>query len=82
MKKLLLAAMFGAFTLSPACAQDGPVATACKDDLAKYCAGKPHAGREARTCLDENKSKVSDACKAALDSTGGGHGQGKGKNTQ
>jgi len=64
------------FTLSPASAQDGPVATACKDDLAKYCAGKPHAGREARTWLDENKSK------AALDSTGGGRGQGKGKNTQ
>ena len=82
MKKLLLVAMFGAFTLSPVSAQDRPVSAACKDDVAKYCAGKPHAGREARICLDENKSKLSDACKAAPDSTGGGRGQGKGKNTQ
>jgi hypothetical protein len=53
----------------------GPVATACADDLAKYCAGKSHGNREARTCLEANKAKVSAACKTALDTTGGGKGK-------
>ncbi|MEZ5856714.1 MAG: hypothetical protein R3D67_18945 [Hyphomicrobiaceae bacterium] len=60
----------------------GPVASACASDLAKHCAGKSHQNREARTCLEANKAKVTAACKAALDSTGPGKGQGKeqGKN--
>lgn len=57
----------------------GPVASACADDIAKYCAGKSHENREARTCLEANKAKVSAACKSALDSTGGGQGKGQGK---
>lgn len=55
----------------------GPVATACAADLAKYCAGKSHENREARTCLEANKGKVSSACKTALDTTGGGKGKGR-----
>lgn len=55
----------------------GPVASACADDIAKYCAGKSHENREARTCLEANKSKVTAACKTALDTTGGGKGKGK-----
>ena len=55
----------------------GPVVSACADDIAKYCAGKSHQNREARTCLETNKSKVSAACKTALDTTGGGKGKGK-----
>jgi hypothetical protein len=61
-----------------ATAQSGPVATACKDDIAKICAGKPHDG-EVRVCLESNYEKVSAACKTALDTTGGGRGKGLGK---
>ena len=57
----------------------GPVATACASDITKYCAGKSHANREVRTCLETNKAKVTAACKTALDSTGGGQGKGAGK---
>lgn len=60
-----------------AIAQSGPVATACKDDIAKVCAGKPHDG-EVRVCLETNYDKVSAACKSALDTTGGGRGKGLG----
>ena len=73
----LVAAAVLAITSGSAFAQQGtgPVARACADDLAKYCAGKPHQGRDARTCLEANKAKVTAACKAALDSTGGGKGR-------
>ena len=63
--------------VAAASAQPGPVATACKSDTAKFCAGKPHGG-EVRACLDANYAKVSTACKAALDNTGGGRGSGLG----
>ncbi len=52
----------------------GPVITQCKDDIAKYCAGKAHDG-SARACLEANKANVSAACKTALDTTGGGKGR-------
>lgn len=57
----------------------GPVASACNDDLAKLCADKTHENREARMCLEANKDKVSVACKTALETTGGGKGMGAGK---
>lgn len=50
----------------------GPVALSCNDDMAKLCEGKEHGGRAIRTCLEQNIGKVSDACKAALASTGPG----------
>ncbi|WP_205944979.1 cysteine rich repeat-containing protein, partial [Pelagibius litoralis] len=52
--------------------QSGPVASACAADLETYCAGQTHGSGEARACLEANKDKVSAACKAALDATGGG----------
>jgi hypothetical protein len=55
----------------------GPVATACKDDIAKLCAGKSHDG-DIRACLEAAKAKVSATCRNALDTTGGGKGKGKG----
>jgi hypothetical protein len=61
--------------LAAASAQPGPVATACKSDIAKLCAGKTHDGA-VRACLEKNYAKVSTACKDALDSTGGGRGLG------
>lgn len=57
-----------------ASAQMGPVATACKNDIAKLCAGKSHDG-EVRICLETNYDKVAAACKRALDTTGGGRGR-------
>ncbi|MEQ1717896.1 MAG: cysteine rich repeat-containing protein [Hyphomicrobium sp.] len=73
-------AAFGTLTLATsAIAQQGPVATACKDDIPKLCAGKEHGQGEVRACLEANKDKVSAACKAALDSTGPGKGMGQGQ---
>jgi hypothetical protein len=57
----------------------GPVASACNDDIAKLSNGKSHENREARTCLEANKAKVSAACKTALETTGGGQGKGMSK---
>lgn len=53
-------------------AQPGPVAIACKDDIPKHCAGKEHGQGEVRACLEANKDKVSNACREALETTGGG----------
>lgn len=50
----------------------GPVAQHCQDDIEKLCEGLEHGGRAIRTCLEKNKSKLSSACKSALDSTGPG----------
>lgn len=65
-------ALAGSMTF--AAAQSGPVATACKEDIPKYCAGKEHGPPEhsVRTCLEANKDKVSAACKEAIQTTGGG----------
>ncbi|MBU2532632.1 MAG: cysteine rich repeat-containing protein [Alphaproteobacteria bacterium] len=60
---------------SGAMAQTGPVATACKDDIAKYCAGLGHGNRQTRSCLEANVEKVSASCKSALETTGGGRGR-------
>jgi Cysteine rich repeat len=65
-----LAAVIGPVAL--ASAQSGPVATACKDDIPKYCAGKEHGQGEVRVCLEANKEKVSPACREALETTRGG----------
>jgi hypothetical protein len=70
---LLSAAVALAGSMTVAAAQTGPVATACKDDIPKYCAGKKHGppGDEVRVCLEANKDKVSATCKEALETTGG-----------
>jgi len=73
----LSAAVIFAAGSVPAAAK-GPVATACKEDIPKFCSGKSHNG-SIRACLEENKDKVSAGCKAALESTGPGKGMGKRK---
>ncbi|HMN37681.1 MAG TPA: cysteine rich repeat-containing protein [Hyphomicrobium sp.] len=75
--KILALAFATVATATAAGAQGGPVATACKDDIAKYCAGKEHGQGEVRACLEANKDKVSAACKTALDTTGPGKGRGR-----
>ena len=69
----------GSFAIGAASAQTGPVMEACNDDIANYCADKVHGNGEIRDCLEENRDKVSDACKTALDTTGGGRGRGLGQ---
>ena len=78
MKFLTLTSAFMlAGAILPAFAQTGPVAKACTSDIAKLCSGKPHDG-SVRICLETNYEAVSDACKKALDTTGGGRGKGRG----
>ena len=79
MKNAIIGAAIGLLLAGGAAlAQSGPVATQCKDDIAKLCAGKQHNG-DVRACLEAAKDKVAPACKTALDTTGPGKG-GKGKN--
>ncbi|HEX3754389.1 MAG TPA: hypothetical protein VHV26_04875 [Rhizomicrobium sp.] len=47
---------------------------ACRDDSAKYCSDK--RGPDRRACLNDNKDKLSDACKAALSPAPAGGGMG------
>lgn len=65
--------------ITSAAAQTGPVAEACKDDITQYCADKDHGSGGIRDCLEENIDEVTDACKTALETTGGGQGQGRRK---
>jgi len=79
--KLIVAASMALAAVSTTWAQQpgkgpgqGPVITQCKDDIAKFCAGKQHDG-EVRACLEAKKSKVAAACKRALETTGRGQGR-------
>jgi hypothetical protein len=53
----------------------GPVASACKTEIADKCTGKQHGNLAVRACLEANRASLSDACKTALDTTGGGRGR-------
>ncbi|MGE0022202.1 MAG: cysteine rich repeat-containing protein [Hyphomicrobium sp.] len=75
--RCLAVLVLGSVFATGAYAQQGPVATACKDDIPKFCAGKEHGQGEIRACLEANKDKVSAACITALDSTGPGTGMGR-----
>jgi hypothetical protein len=48
---------------------------ACQEDMAKYCADKQ--GPDRRQCMQDNMSKLSDGCKAALAAGRGAGGQGR-----
>jgi len=39
---------------------------ACAADFQKYCAGTPAAGGQRLKCLEDNKDKLSDACRSGL----------------
>lgn len=62
---LLAGAALGA-RAADAPAAEGALAQACKGDVEALCAGvKPGEGRIA-ACLRQNRSKLSDGCKAAI----------------
>ena len=63
-----MAAMLLSATAATAVAQDtaqpaGGGMSACREDAQKFCADK--TGPDRRACMEENKDKLSDACKAA-----------------
>ena len=62
--KMLIVA--GLLAASPAFAQapaGGGRMAACREDAQKFCADK--SGPDRRACMEANKDKLSDACKAA-----------------
>jgi hypothetical protein len=65
--KLLLAATLLAASAGMAVAQapagGGGRMAACRDDMQKFCADK--TGPDRRACMESNKDKLSDGCKAA-----------------
>jgi len=58
--------------------QQGPVASACRGDIARFCAGMEHGQGEIRACLEDNKEEVSAACNTALETTRGPGSMGQG----
>jgi hypothetical protein len=54
-----------------ATAQQGPVGSACIDDIQKFCAGMEHGQGQVRACLEANKDQVSAGCRTALETTRG-----------
>lgn len=55
----------------------GPVGRYCAKEIAAHCAGVAHGSMQARNCLEANRSRLSSACRQALDTTGGGRGLGR-----
>jgi hypothetical protein len=67
-KTMLMAAALLTATAASAFAQGAPAPqgggmAACREDAQKFCADK--TGPDRRTCMEANKDKLSDACKAA-----------------
>ena len=68
-RKMMMAAAVLAVAASGAYAQQsggqggGGGMAACREDAQKFCADK--TGPDRRTCMEANKDKLSDACKAA-----------------
>ncbi|MDE2029975.1 MAG: hypothetical protein KGI97_05350 [Alphaproteobacteria bacterium] len=56
----------------------GPVATQCAAEIKQFCASKKHGTGDVRTCLEAQKTGLSEQCKKALETTGGGRGRGRG----
>ena len=48
----------------------GPVASACKADIANYCSALSHGTGDIRNCLELKRTQISKACATALDGTG------------
>ena len=76
-KTMMMAAAVLAMGMSAALAQNGAPASggmaACRDDAQKLCPDK--TGPDRRACMEANKDKLSDACKAARAARASGGGQ-------
>jgi hypothetical protein len=51
---------------------NGPVASACANEIASYCAGLRHGGGAVRRCLEAKRAKLSRGCRSTLNGTGYG----------
>jgi hypothetical protein len=60
---LLAAGASGALAQGAGAPPGGGRMAACRDDAQKFCADK--TGPDRRACMEANKDKLSDACKAA-----------------
>jgi hypothetical protein len=60
---ILAATMGTALAQAPAAPAAGGGMAVCRDDMQKFCADK--TGPDRRACMEANKDKLSDACKAA-----------------
>jgi len=63
MAALLAITAGSAFAQGAATPPAGGGMAACREDAQKFCADK--TGPDRRACMEENKDKLSDACKAA-----------------
>ena len=76
-KTMMLAAAGLAMGASAALAQNAPPPgggmAACREDAQKLCPDK--TGPDRRACMEANKDKLSDACKAARAARASGNGQ-------
>ena len=66
----LVAAAGSAFAQGTPPQGGGGGLAACREDAQKFCADK--TGPDRRTCMEANKDKLSDACKAARAARAGG----------
>ena len=66
--KMLTMAALLAMSAGTAFAQGGGGMAACREDAQKFCSDK--TGPDRRACMDANKDKLSDACKAARAAAG------------
>lgn len=58
----------------------GVIGTDCKADIQKYCSNVPHVAGAVPACLNNNRAKLSEACRKALANTGpGNRGMGLGR---
>ncbi|MDB5611014.1 MAG: hypothetical protein JWP25_7914 [Bradyrhizobium sp.] len=55
----------------PSSAQVAAIRSACRSDYQRSCAGVPTGGAAALSCLEKNKSKLSQGCQQAVNAVGG-----------
>lgn len=60
-----------AMAQAPSKAQQSAIRSACPSDYRSYCASVPPGGMPALNCLQQNVSKLSDACRTAVQAVGG-----------
>lgn len=65
-----LGAPSDAVAQAPTKAQQSAIRSACPADYRSYCASVPPGGKAALDCLQQNATKLSDACRSAVQAAG------------
>jgi hypothetical protein len=78
---LMALALVGLLHPGASRAQTAPAAArqACGADFQRYCAAVAPGGGRVRRCLEENRERLSPACRATLDQATGRRPQGGGR---